>query len=112
MRIPGDKFDIREFHSTVLENGPVPLWILEKLVNTWIQSRRFRLRSYSKDASLSGRASNSSGCLSPKPSVVCRCPSNIKTQCEVNFSVVAVYSPVINVYAFIMILVVSLNINC
>ena len=36
----GDKFDIKEFHDTVLTNGAVPLNILEELVNEWISNKR------------------------------------------------------------------------
>ncbi|XP_067670302.1 uncharacterized protein [Haliotis asinina] len=32
----GEEFDIRDFHSVVLENGPVPLTILEEIVDDWI----------------------------------------------------------------------------
>ncbi|HEX5792790.1 MAG TPA: DUF885 family protein, partial [Rheinheimera sp.] len=32
----GDKFDIRQFHDTVLKNGAVPLDILEQLVDEYI----------------------------------------------------------------------------
>lgn len=35
----GDKFDIRGFHDTILANGPVPLSILEDLVNQWVESQ-------------------------------------------------------------------------
>jgi len=36
----GDKFDIRQFHDTVLANGSVPLNILEELVNTYISDTK------------------------------------------------------------------------
>ena len=36
----GDKFDIRGFHDTVLESGPVPLTILEEQVDTWIAAEK------------------------------------------------------------------------
>ncbi len=32
----GDKFDLREFHTTVLKNGAVPLDILEDIINDYI----------------------------------------------------------------------------
>jgi len=32
----GDKFSIKDFHAVVLENGGVPLTLLEKLVDEWI----------------------------------------------------------------------------
>ena len=32
----GDKFDIREFHDVVLEDGTVPLWVLREKVERWI----------------------------------------------------------------------------
>ncbi|WP_196890144.1 DUF885 domain-containing protein [Aureivirga sp. CE67] len=35
-----DKFDIREFHEVVLSNGPVPLNILEDLVDEYIQGKK------------------------------------------------------------------------
>ena len=31
----GDKFDIREFHSMVLKNGAMPLFLLRKVVDEW-----------------------------------------------------------------------------
>ena len=34
----GEAFDIQTFHSLILENGSVPLHILEALVDEWIES--------------------------------------------------------------------------
>lgn len=34
----GDKFDIREFHNQVLNSGSLPLVLLEKKINSWIES--------------------------------------------------------------------------
>ncbi|HZF95281.1 MAG TPA: DUF885 domain-containing protein [Allosphingosinicella sp.] len=36
----GSRFDIRDFHAAVLENGAVPLDILEELVDAWIARAR------------------------------------------------------------------------
>jgi uncharacterized protein (DUF885 family) len=36
----GDKFDIREFHHTVLEQGAIPLNALEKHVDEWIEGKK------------------------------------------------------------------------
>ena len=36
----GPRFDLREFHAAVLENGYVPLWALRENVDRWIASRR------------------------------------------------------------------------
>jgi uncharacterized protein (DUF885 family) len=36
----GNRFDIRDFHAVVLENGSVPLDVLEELVNNWIATQR------------------------------------------------------------------------
>jgi uncharacterized protein (DUF885 family) len=32
----GDKFDIKEFHNKVLENGCMPLDLLEREIEKWI----------------------------------------------------------------------------
>ncbi|MBM7071568.1 DUF885 domain-containing protein [Shewanella sp. 202IG2-18] len=32
----GDKFDIRDFHTLILKNGPLPLDVLEQQVNNWV----------------------------------------------------------------------------
>ena len=34
----GEKFTLKDFHEVVLENGAVPLTVLEKIVNEWIAS--------------------------------------------------------------------------
>ena len=34
----GDRFDIKEFHQVILQNGSVPLEILEQLIDEWIES--------------------------------------------------------------------------
>ena len=36
----GDKFDLKGFHAVVLENGGVPLTLLDSLVNEWIAKTR------------------------------------------------------------------------
>lgn len=36
----GNDFDIRDFHDLVLQNGAMPLTILEQLVNEWITERQ------------------------------------------------------------------------
>ncbi|WP_372871055.1 DUF885 family protein [Shewanella sp.] len=36
----GDKFDIREFHTLLLKNGPLPLDVLESQVQNWAQDTK------------------------------------------------------------------------
>jgi Uncharacterized protein conserved in bacteria len=38
----GSAFDLRAFHDAVLENGPVPLDLLDAQVERWIASRAAR----------------------------------------------------------------------
>ena len=35
----GDEFDIKEFHDVILGNGPLPLEILERVVDDWIAAK-------------------------------------------------------------------------
>ncbi len=41
----GDDFDIRAFHDTVLENGAVPLDVLDHHVREWVATRKAELNS-------------------------------------------------------------------
>lgn len=36
----GTKFDLRQFHAVVLENGYVPLWALSEAIDGWIEQAR------------------------------------------------------------------------
>ena len=36
----GNEFDVRAFHDKVLENGALPLFVLEQIVNEWIKSEK------------------------------------------------------------------------
>jgi uncharacterized protein (DUF885 family) len=38
----GDKFSLKNFHAVVLENGAVPLTVLERLVDEWIAKVKAR----------------------------------------------------------------------
>ena len=35
----GDNFDVREFHSAVLVDGPLPLTMFEEKMNRWIEAQ-------------------------------------------------------------------------
>ncbi len=35
----GNEFDVREFHDKILENGALPLSVLEEVINTWLASK-------------------------------------------------------------------------
>ena len=36
----GSKFDVRTFHDTILDKGPLPLDVLEQEVNAWIAAQK------------------------------------------------------------------------
>ncbi|MFT7335740.1 MAG: hypothetical protein ACI9M1_001662, partial [Porticoccaceae bacterium] len=36
----GDKFDIKKFHEKVLESGVMPLALLEKKIDAWINESK------------------------------------------------------------------------
>jgi uncharacterized protein (DUF885 family) len=36
----GDKLDTRQFHDQVLDNGALPLDILEKRIKEWVAARK------------------------------------------------------------------------
>jgi uncharacterized protein (DUF885 family) len=36
----GSKFDLRAFHDAVLDQGPLPLDVLEKKISEWIKERK------------------------------------------------------------------------
>ncbi len=38
----GDKFDIREFHDALLRNGGLPLSVLEKIMDEWIEQEKMK----------------------------------------------------------------------
>ena len=36
----GEKFDLRDFHAIVLDHGIVPLFVLEDLIDEWIEESK------------------------------------------------------------------------
>jgi uncharacterized protein (DUF885 family) len=38
----GDRFDVRKFHNAVLDNGPLPLDVLEREIDRWISTQKTR----------------------------------------------------------------------
>ncbi len=41
----GDKFSVKEFHNQVLNSGSLPLVLLEKKINGWIQSEKLKINN-------------------------------------------------------------------
>jgi uncharacterized protein (DUF885 family) len=39
-QVLGDRFDIRAFHDAVLDEGPLPLDLLDARINTWIAEQK------------------------------------------------------------------------
>jgi uncharacterized protein (DUF885 family) len=48
----GDKFDIREFHDIILGGGPLPLTIMERVVDDWIDKTKAGNHNNRKDRSI------------------------------------------------------------
>jgi uncharacterized protein (DUF885 family) len=42
----GDEFDIREFHDIILGGGPLPLTIMERVVDDWIDKTKAHNSQY------------------------------------------------------------------
>jgi uncharacterized protein (DUF885 family) len=36
----GERFDVRRFHNAVIDNGALPLDVLDRLVNEWIEQQK------------------------------------------------------------------------
>jgi uncharacterized protein (DUF885 family) len=36
----GDRFDLRRFHNALLDDGPLPLDVLEQRINLWISGQK------------------------------------------------------------------------
>jgi len=54
----GNRFDIRDFHAVVLENGSVPLDVLEELVNNWVGSTLRSVRGTDQSTQPTQRTTN------------------------------------------------------
>ena len=52
----GNMFDIKDFHDVVLNNGPMPLNILEILVNNWIDSKQENSKQIERTGCLTSTA--------------------------------------------------------
>ena len=40
----GDKFDLRRFHNAIIDDGAVPLDVLEQQITDWIAAERARTK--------------------------------------------------------------------
>ncbi len=40
----GPRFNLKDFHTVVLENGGVPLFVLEQLVDEWIATGQAQMQ--------------------------------------------------------------------
>ena len=38
----GPRFDVRRFHNAVLDNGPLPLEVLDREIDRWIATQKTR----------------------------------------------------------------------
>eukprot|EP00105_Crassostrea_gigas_P009341 XP_011424254.1 PREDICTED: uncharacterized protein LOC105326091 isoform X3 [Crassostrea gigas] len=54
----GSKFDIREFHASVLKVGSLPLHVLEKIVNQWIVETKNKAAESSQTCTSNGANTN------------------------------------------------------
>jgi len=62
----GSDFDIKDFHSVVLSNGPMPLTTLETVVDNWIQQvKQQKQQTTSKPSRASKNNTNASWIIHP-----------------------------------------------